>query len=200
METTGQATIPRIVITGGPASGKSTTIDYLKSHHNNLAYVEEAATLVLADGYPLPTADKPWTQSWQNELQIAIAIKQTELEFIAGNHASATAKSAIVQDRGLLDGAAYLSGGIREFEQLTGIGFREALDRYHTVIYLGWLGSGTYETKSNPMRFEAADRAQLIEARTMEIWSEHPHFVMVTEQVNRTQRVSEIIQSLILRK
>ncbi len=191
-------TVPHIVITGGPASGKTTALENLRTNHPELELVEEAATYVLTRGFPLPNEQSPWTQEWQNELQTAIAAKQLELESTADTQARTNSKLAIVQDRGLLDGAAYLAGGVSEFEQLTGLNHQEILEKYHTVIYLGWLGSKGYETESNPVRFEDKQRAKTIAQTIFECWADHPRLIEVTTQKNRAQQVASLVQAAIL--
>ncbi len=190
--------IPQIVITGGPASGKTTALEHLRSNYPNLELTDEAATQVLETGFPLPSPDNPWTQEWQNELQLAIASQQLVIETTAIENAHASSRAAIVQDRGLLDGAAYLAGGVKEFEELIGLKHQEVLQRYHTVIYLGWLGSGLYETESNPVRFEDEERARVIACTILEAWSDHPNLIEVTTRHNRAQEVAELVQQATL--
>lgn len=192
-------TVPRIVITGGPASGKTTALEHLGANYAELELVEEAATRVLSNGFPLPTEGKPWTQKWQNELQAAIVTQQLELEAAAIDRAYATSKRAVVQDRGLLDGAAYLSGGVKEFEELTGLQYAEVLRRYHTVIYLGWLSSN-YEIESNPVRFEDEERARAIAGMILECWADHPNLIEVTVQQDRAQEVAALVQQAAILK
>lgn len=190
--------VPQIVITGGPASGKTTALEHLRVSYPELEFVEEAATYVLSRGFPLPTDERPWTQEWQNELQIAIASQQLQLEEVAIDSAQLNSKSGIVQDRGLLDGAAYLSGGVREFEELAGLDHQEVLNRYDTVIYLGWLSSNSYETDSNPVRFEDEERARVIARTILESWADHPNLIEVTAQQNRAQEVAELVRQAVI--
>lgn len=192
-------TVPQIVITGGPAAGKTTALEYLRVNHPELEYVEEAATYVLSRGFTLPTEENPWTQEWQNELQIAIASQQLKLESAAVNNARTNFRPAVVQDRGLLDGAAYLSGGVKEFEELTGLVHQEILNRYEAVIYLGWLGSKNYETESNPVRFEDEERARLVARTIYECWADHPNLIEVTAQQNRAQEVANLVRQAIMK-
>jgi predicted ATPase len=185
--------VPQIVLTGPPASGKTTALEYLKKTRSDLNIIEEAATQVLRGGFPLPSEENPWTQTWQNGLQRAIAGYQLGLEQIIRERT----KKGIIQDRGLLDGANYLKGGVNELEQITGLARKNMLKRYQTVIYLGWLGSEQYSNESNDMRFEDELTARKLAETALAPWSNHPHIIEINSRQNRAIEVAEIINSLL---
>lgn len=183
-----------IVITGGPASGKTTAIEHLKRTWPDLEYIDEAATMVLASGFPTPTDEQPWTQGWQNALQAAVAGMQLGLEKVTREYND---EKTIIQDRGLLDGASYLKRGVDELEELVGIDRQEMLSRYHAVIYLGWLTSRKYGNTSNPQRFEDEYRAQQLSEKVRQCWEGHPNLIEVTAQHNRTKAVEKLLPNLL---
>lgn len=182
-----------IVITGGPSTGKTTAIKHLKYTRPDIEYVDEAATMVLASGFPVPNEKRPWTQTWQNALQIAIAGMQLGLEAASKE----CAEAAIVQDRGLLDGASYLEGGVDEFEELMGMDRHEMHKRYHAVIYLGWLTARDYADNSNPQRFEDERRARVLSERVRLCWDGHPQLIEITTQNNRAGVIEDLLPNLI---
>lgn len=187
--------IPQIVITGGPACGKTTGINRLKSKHEDITTISEASTQVLASGFPVPNSERPWTQTWQNALQLAIAGHQLGLELIAQEDAKKQKKRAILQDRGLLDGAAYLEGGLAELEGYTGTSTEEMLGRYHTVIFLGSLAS--YDKKNNPHRFEEEARALALSGKTLAAWQDHPRLIELTGIAHRNEEIDEAISQIL---
>lgn len=182
-----------IVITGGPSTGKTTVIKHLKKTRPDLEYIDEAATMVLSSGFPMPSEERPWSQTWQNALQIAVAGMQLGLEATAREYTS----TPIIQDRGLLDGASYLQGGVDEFEELIGMERRDILSRYHTVIYLGWLTARNYADNNNPQRFEDEYRAQRLSEKVRLCWEGHPRLIEITNQNGRASTVSNLLPGLI---
>src|SRR4051812_35381169 len=101
----------RIVLTGGPCSGKTTVQRALSEEfHDEVVLVPEAATMLLDHGFPVPGKHLPWGQEWQATLQAAILPLQRALEdaylLVAANRGS----QLVVCDRGVLDGAAYTPG------------------------------------------------------------------------------------------
>ncbi len=182
-----------IVITGGPSTGKTTALKHLKTKRSDLAYIGEAATMVLSSGFPTPDEERPWTQRWQNSLQIAIAGMQLGLESATHEYAS----SPVIQDRGLLDGASYLERGVDEFEELIGIDRQTMLKRYHAVIYLGWLTTRTYSNTNNPQRFEDESRAKHLSEKVRQCWGGHPNLIEIHDQDNRAAKIEKLLPALL---
>ncbi len=174
----------KIAITGGPCAGKSSIISELKKHYGkSVSIVPEVATLLFEEGFPPPN---PWTQSWQNRLQNAIALRQ----LLEEEHAQNTNSKLVFCDRGLLDGAAYLSGGIQEFCETFFIGQKAALKRYTTVIHLESLATmnpSEYKrlAKTNPNRFEDVKTAQTRELATREVWGNHNNLHILSGNINQ---------------
>src|SRR5437879_4150288 len=98
----------KIVLTGGPCSGKSTVHRALREQFPaQVVLVPEAATLLLGGGFPVPGQHLPWSPEWQAVFQAAVLPLQHHLEdaylLVAGSRGS----KLVVCDRGVLDGAAY---------------------------------------------------------------------------------------------
>lgn len=186
--------LPAIVITGGPASGKTTALEYLKVKYPDLYAIDEVGFQVFAAGFPLPSAANPWTQAWQDSFQAAVAAKQLETEAMAQQQTQATLQRAIVQDRGLLDGAGYLAAGVPGLEHLVGNSYHDMLSRYHAVIYL----SGAFENATNnPYRFEEQTRARTVSRKILKSWRPHPRLTIVRAKHNRHLIVAELIQGVL---
>lgn len=173
-----------VVLTGGPCAGKTYIISKLKQITNYLI-VPEVATLLFSQGFKTP---KKITKAWQYRFQKAIIAKQLELE----NKIKPV--NVVVLDRGILDGAAYIDGGVKEFCRKFNLNEEDVLKRYDVVIHLVSLAQSNpkeYERlkTSNPHRFETLEMAKETEKRTLEAWKNHPNRYILdgTLQSNYTQ-------------
>jgi len=177
----------KIVVTGGPCAGKTTVLERLKKAGYNI--IPEVATSLLEGGYPPPN---PWSQEWQNGFQKAIFNRQLEIE--------KDIEEDSIFDRGILDIAAYLEGGLDEFKSKYQVDPDELCRRYDTVIHLeslSTLNSNMYVEmfSTNPHRIEPLERAQSVEGRMQEVWSIHPNRHVISESsIDRIfDRVLQII-------
>src|SRR5262245_42235435 len=98
----------RVVLTGGPCSGKTTVQKAVSEEFfDRVALAPEAATMLLAGGFPVPGQHLPWSEEWQTSFQAAILPLQQSLEEAYGLVARSLGRRLLVCDRGILDGAAY---------------------------------------------------------------------------------------------
>ncbi len=168
--------VKKIVLTGGPSGGKSTTIRRLQQTMPEVLCAPEVATMLLSGGFPAPSHEFPWSYSWQKNFQRAVAAAQIAIETECERRVVSTNQKAIVYDRGLLDGASYLRGGIRELEDITQLTEAAMLDRYDSVIHLpssAAKGLNSYNKASNKHRFEEASEALALEGRVLSAWDNH---------------------------
>ena len=168
--------LKRIVLTGGPSGGKSTTLQRIQETRSDVFCAPEVATILLGGGFPAPTGEHGWTYEWQKSFQLAVAATQIALEQVCEIRALHEGKKIVVYDRGLVDGASYLRGGIAELADITGIEKSAMLARYDTVLHLptgATRGPGAYDKHSNPHRFEEAEEALQLEHRVREAWQDH---------------------------
>lgn len=166
----------KIVLTGGPSGGKSTTIKRIQQTLPHVYCAPEVATLLLSGGYPAPNAEYPWSYKWQKTFQKAVAATQIALEQECERRAMAINAKAIVYDRGLIDGASYLNNGIAGLKNITQLSEKCMLDRYDFVLHLpsfATKGLDKYDKKSNKHRFEEAKQALQLEYRVRDAWKNH---------------------------
>jgi predicted ATPase len=168
----------KIVLTGGPCSGKSSVQQALRAELGpDVVLVPEAATLLLAGGFPAPGTHLPWSPQWQAAFQSAVLPLQRALEESCVLMARSQGAQLLVCDRGLLDGAAYTPGGVEEFCRAFGIDLSEALARYEAVLHLESLATADpprYGTAGNALRFEPLEEAVRLEMATRAAWAGHP--------------------------
>ena len=143
----------KIVLTGGPCSGKTTFVQTLPSDFT----VPEIATQVLADGYRYGTG----------EVQLEIFRRQLIEE------KKLTEPGIVLLDRGTLDGAAY-HGGIEKWCKLVGTQEVFELERYNMIIHLETAAyTSTYNKSNNPYRTENPETAKKIDRKIWKVWGNH---------------------------
>ena len=191
----------KVVITGGPCSGKSTVLDLLSREWNDrVTIVPEAATLLLSGGWPLPGKDVEWSESWRDEFQKTIVQVQISLEEIYRTSALQKGHKLLVLDRGILDGAAYYDES-EDFFAATGLAERSCLERYEAVIHLESLASsnpGLYSKGNNAFRFEGLEEAIPLEHRTRRAWQDHPNHQLILgdDLACKINQVQELLSGL----
>lgn len=187
----------KIVLTGGPCSGKTTILRALKEEFGDkIVLVPEVATIMLEGGFPLPGKDLEWSEQWQAAFQAAILPLQESLEDACVLMAQGNGGRILICDRGVLDGAAYTPGGALEFCKRYGVDQSEAISRYRAVIHLESLAASDpekYGKTGNDQRFEPLERAQELEKATRAAWDDHPHRVIVDGRRGIEGKISETI-------
>lgn len=186
----------KIVITGGPCSGKTTAIEALRREFGDqITIVPEAATMLLSSGFPVPGRDCAWTLEWSIAFQRAVVALQRSLE----DTYAFVAKSVplLVCDRGLLDGAGYTQGGVEQFSQMYGVDVPEVIARYEAVVHLESLAVShpeKYGKTGNDHRFEPLQEAQKVEMAIRLAWSCHPRHVIICGEHTMESKTREVIR------
>ena len=173
----------KIVLTGGPCAGKSTALERLKKiFGERVMVVPEAATMLMAGGFPKPGRDLSWSPEWQRHLQNAVFPLQCTLEDACELAAREKGAEILICDRGLLDGAAYTPGGLPAFLETFGVDEGGAHGRYARVIHLESVAvcnPALYGNIGNEVRFETQEEAAALDAKTAATWQNHPNWQLV---------------------
>ncbi|MDR0735119.1 MAG: ATP-binding protein [Elusimicrobiota bacterium] len=165
----------KVVITGGPASGKTTILSILKDEYGtDIEAAMEAATLVYGGGFPRD--DKSPRHTYRAQRIIYFVTK--ELEALAEE----TNPSArlIVCDRGSLDGAIYWPYGAEDFLKTMRTTVGEEYKKYYAVIHM----SPPKEAKfyqNTAVRTESLERALQIDVDILKLWAGHPRHIVIPE-------------------
>ena len=187
----------KVVLTGGPCSGKTTVLSVLReAFTDQICLVPEVATVLLSGGFPLPGKQVPWSEQWQAAFEAAVLPVQKSMEDTFTLMAEARSIGLLVCDRGLLDGAAYTPGGTREFCLQNGLELAHCLSRYDAVIHLESLAIAdpkNYGKSGNDQRFEPLDRAREIEMATREAWADHPRRVFIEGGRGIEKKIIEVM-------
>lgn len=193
-------TLPKIVLTGGPCAGKSTTlVELSQKFGDKLVIVPEAATLLLSSGFPVPGKDVRWSEEWQQSFQEVVAKLQISLEQSYALVAQQKNAKVIICDRGLLDGAAYTPGGRKVFTEKYGINENEALTNYNAVIHLESLATARpelYGKDNNEHRFETLKEAQALEERTRQAWLGHHRHLIIGGRDGLSCSISKVFKEV----
>ena len=170
--------IRTIVITGGPCSGKTTALAWLRSDLEGRGYralfVPEVATELITGGVA------PWTCTSYDQFQRAVFEMQLSKEeaFLNAARAMDADEIVVVLDRGALDNAGYMSPeGWQALLAETGHTEEELFGRYDIVFHLVSTAKGAleaYTLENNETRKETPAQAAGVDDRIIEAWKTHP--------------------------
>ncbi len=167
----------KLLVTGGPGSGKSTAIRHIKDEfEGRVLCVPEAATLLLSGGFPPPGEVPHPAELAAFQRTIFTVIVNIEEAFML--RAARENISLVICDRGRLDGEAYMNSR-EEFMSTLGLVDRAVhLSAYDEVVYLespaayadhNWAHASGNDHRMESNRHIAAN----IERRTWEAWRDH---------------------------
>lgn len=169
--------IPKIIITGGPCSGKSTIIRMLEQEFPQLHYVPEVATIIIAQLGIRP----PSSALEEVRFQKTIFRTQRIFEATSLQYAMTQRKAGLILDRGTVDAVAYLKNGWTQFESTLHTTATQEYAQYDKVIYLGMPAQDVYDRErlNNPARSETFEQASRLAAGVREAWHKHPKFTAI---------------------
>lgn len=164
----------RVAISGGPGGGKSTVAAAVTRELGaHVLVVPEVATHLLGGFFPpLRDADD------RRALQRAIYHVQVNLEAVY--RARADEATALVFDRGLIDGAAYWPDGAEAFFEHVACDVSAARESYDAVLFLESAAQGGLAIEgANAARKEERQEAARLDTLLRELWSPHRAFSFV---------------------
>jgi CYTH domain-containing protein/predicted ATPase len=201
-----QASVYRIVLTGGPCGGKSTSLAAISDRLQGLGFrvyrVPEAATLLLGGGVSVHDASPE--QLLEIQAQMLRVIMALEDAFCTVACATGQ-RSVLLCDRGTMDVSAYLrpevwSALLNEHEW-TVVGLRDR--RYEAVLHLVTAADGAepyYTTENNAVRTETPAQARALDKQVRDAWLGHPRLRVIdnsTDFARKVQRVSAAVCQLV---
>lgn len=192
--------VAEIVLTGGPCSGKTYSLPFLRAELNARGYrvlvVPEIASQIYTGGVS-DVADIA-----ANRRELYVATQRTFIELymaerrIYRRYADEFAEPVVIlYDRAELDGAAYLTD--EEFAQAAAaVGARtEDFLSYDAVIHLRTAAGTPYaDLGNNAGRRELnAEEAIAADERTLAAWQEHPHLYVVDAESSFGIKLEKIV-------
>lgn len=193
--------ILKIVLTGGPCGGKTTSIQAIEEEFKEKGYhvivVPEAATILINSGI------RPFGKNALTMDGFQKYVMETQL-FLEEQAAKAAKEldvpTIIVCDRGLLDDKAYVSDEtfkklIKEFN----VTQFELLNRYNLVMHLTTAADGKeeyYTTSNNGARIETPEEARQKDRRTLESWLGHDNLKIIGNDTDFDTKIANVIREI----
>ncbi len=193
--------IKKIVLTGGPAGGKTTLTSRLVKELSSIGYrvfiVPEAATELISQ-----FGIKPFGNCLSMfDFQYFVVSSQLHKEKMAWEAAQLVPEDKIVIlcDRGMIDDKAYVSQ--KEFNQVIGrfgLTEKELLESYDAVIHLVSSSKGAEFAYNydNAARYETLEQAREKEDATLMCWRNHKHRVVIGNSYNFENKIRKAMNEV----
>jgi len=185
-ESGSESYVNRIVLTGGPCGGKSSSLKHfttkLVAKGFDVYTAPEIPTVLINGG-----CDYPGDDGGEKLIAFEKALLELQLQLersFTRIAASTGRPSVVVFDRGLLDAKAYcppeawatLMAGSDDLDEEM---FKA---RYDLVLHLVTAADGAekfYTTSNNAARTETAEEARVLDAKILSAWSAHPNVARI---------------------
>ena len=190
--------IHKIVLTGGPCSGKSTAMSWLQTEFAKKGYlvlfVPETASELIVGGVA------PWNIDTNQDFETLILKHQLNKEKLFEEAAKCVEnydKVLIVCDRGCLDCKAYMTE--KEFNQAMQIlncDETQLRDSYEAVFHLVTAANGAeefYTQENNPARLEGIEEAIEKDNAALNAWVGHPHLRVIDNSTNFESKMRRLM-------
>ena len=193
-----------IVLTGGPCSGKSSSLAYLTerlSDHGFMVFViPETATLISTNGIDRRKMDRASQVVMYEEAILDMQLSFEETYARAISRIFPERKKVILLDRGVMDIKAFVSKN--DFLQMLkrkGLKEINLRDRYHGVIHLVTAAQGAqehYTAENNEARIETPEEAIRIDRNIRESWLGHPHFKVIESRADFEDKIRKTFEAI----
>ena len=193
--------IPRIVFTGGPCAGKTTTIQYVGKKLKELGFhcvlpCEVSETLI--DAALLPNDIRPLRYK---PFERAYIDTQLFWEKVFDRMASEAEgdKKVVIYDRGVIDLAAYMP--VPEFNAIIkqhGWEFDALRDNYDLVVHMVTVAEGAeqFYNCDMPARYAGLEEARWNEKNLKEIWKDHPNIRIIENPGSFEQKMQNAFEAV----
>ena len=191
--------IKKIVLTGGPGSGKTTVIESIKKNFGGkykIIVSNETASHLMSMGLR-PFGDSPISIIDFQELVLREQLSKEEIIDLGLNYIP-NKNIIIIYDRGLLDNQAYISED--EFKKVINrldkkYTVNDFLDRYDLIINLV-SREDFYTTENNPERTEDVESALSLGNKTLNAWMGHKNLKIVSPKDDINDKIKEVLNHI----
>ncbi|MBO7676098.1 MAG: ATP-binding protein, partial [Erysipelotrichaceae bacterium] len=192
-------TIKKIVLTGGPCSGKTTFTSRAQQVFTERGYRviidNESATDLITGGISPATLGMYEFQKYC----VALQLKKEELCYQAAQEIEGN-KVLIIIDRGIFDDMAYVGeDSFREILKGFGMKLDDINPRYDMVLHLVTSAKGkeeAYTYANNAARYETIDEARVMDDMALKAWESHPNRVLIGNEDDFEVKMIKAIQSV----
>jgi nicotinamide riboside kinase len=201
----------KIAITGGPCSGKSSSMKTLQEKFQSefkIFTLPECATTIVNAGVTIIPSE--FTEETHTRFTKGICQLQIDLEKFFEEEAQGQQKDVIIlTDRGVVDNFAYCTPKVKKnvYDQTGWDENFTCIKRYDLVIHLVTAAKGAekyYTLENNEARTETPEIAKWLDKKTHEEWMIHPNFVVIDNSLpgfqNKLNRVMNAVSSLVHKK
>lgn len=188
--------VKKIVLTGGPGSGKTTVLDKIKQVYESqgikVLIVSETATELINGGISFLDETISLIDFQEMVLRLQLA-KEDLVDRVI--ELSKKEDILVIYDRGTIDNTAYINK--EEFEEvLTRLNhvktFSELLNKYDLVINL--VGrEDFYTTANNAARSEGVNEALALGEKTLNSWVGHQRVRIVQPKDTMEEKINEVL-------
>ena len=196
------APVYRIVLTGGPCAGKSTSLAGITDRLQSLGFlvfcVPETASILIGGGVNLRPEGRSLKLATQAELLRVIMAMEDAFYAVA---VASGQKSVVICDRGAMDGSAYMTrdawSAMLNQNGWTEVGLRD--QRYDAVLHLVTAADGAeswYTTANNSARSESAQEARSLDKLIQKAWTGHPHLRVIDNSTSFDDKVSRVTAAI----
>ena len=198
--------ITRIVLTGGPCAGKTTTLALIIEHFTKKGYkvfaVPEVPTIFTQAGMDYLTPNKEFFYEGEKAtLEVQLLFEDRFYRMAK----ACTEPCLIVFDRGTMDISAYMKPEMWEdITSSVGTSTDELIKRYDAIFHLKTAAHGAaqyYNTVTNAQRYEAATEeglqiARMLDDKVMAAWSSHPHRMVIGTHDDFVYKMNQVISGI----
>jgi hypothetical protein len=191
--------ITKIVLTGGPCAGKTTTNERIEEFFSKLGYavftLPEAATLFIKAGAEFLTQDRHlYFEIHKSMMRFLLQMEDSFYDI-----ALASGKPAlIINDRGAMDLSAYMTPeDWQELLRETGHTEKELMDRYKAVFHLSTSAKGapnSYTLSNNSARMEETlAEAIQVDDNLIKAWERHPNLHIIPSEEFVKDKIDNVL-------
>lgn len=193
----------KIVLTGGPCGGKTTSMarlaPYLRERGFEVMTCPEAFSLLVGNGMPFDYLQA--VEGMDTVVQDTVLDTQIAMEDGFERVLRARGRPAVLLcDRGLMDGSAYMDPAA--WDRLVarrGVRCASALreGRYNAVFHLVTAAEGAerfYTLENNAARTEAPELARELDNMTRNAWVGHPHLKIFDNSTDFERKLQRIVE------
>ena len=198
--------IPRIVPTGGPCAGKTTTLALIIKHFTEKGYkvfaVPEIPTIFTQAGMNYLTPNKDFFYEGEKAtLEVQLLFEDRFYRMAQ----ACTEPCIIVFDRGTMDISAYMQPEMWDnITKSVGTSTPELIKRYDAIFHLKTAAHGAaqyYNTVTNAQRYEEANEeglriARMLDDKVLEAWSTHPRRTIIGTNEDFIYKMNQVISSI----
>lgn len=194
------AEVIKIVLTGGPCSGKTTALAYvsekLREQGIEVITIEERATKLILNGKTPQNLGRYEFHKLLFELQLA---EENEKTAIANK--MPCDRVVMLSDRGLLDNKAFVTQ--EEFDRYSSLnGANEDIIRnsYDAVFHLVTAADGaesSYNLTNNSARSETIEQAKMINKEILSVWTGTPHLRVIDNSTSFDKKLERLMTEIL---